>query len=129
MLGVEAPGAPFSLLPQSKIRYVSVVEEVLGVEEDKVTGVRLFTVRNVETGIYLGNDSAQTEPAMELRGVTTPFAWNIERGPEPETFILSPSGSNGQMQLAPSPLRIYPPRVAWLPPEMGGYAFWRLVKV
>ena len=71
-----------------------------------------YTLRNVKTGVYLGSGADPTAPAPKLEGVTEPFAWKIEKGPE-RTFFLSPRNSNGAMRLSTSPLPMYPPRVGW----------------
>ena len=87
------------------------------------------TLRNVQSGVYLGSANDPTSPSMTLEGVSAPFAWKIEPGPESGTVSLSPSASNGTMRLAPSLLRIFPPRLAWLPTSEGSPdQSWRLAR-
>lgn len=86
-----------------------------------------YTLRNVQTRTYLGSKVDPTSPAMMLEGVSEPFSWKITPGSEPGALCLSPSASNGTMRLAPSMLRIFPPRLAWLPTnEWGPDQNWRL---
>ena len=92
-------------------------------------GTDSYTLRNVTTGIYLGGKSDPTRMAPILEGVSEPFAWKIERGEMPETFTLSPRKSNGAMRLGRSPLLIYPPPAAWMPPSGDPSQNWRLVSV
>jgi len=87
-----------------------------------------YTLRNVATGIYLGDEADPTSMAPMLKGVSDPFAWKIERAPDEEAFVLSTASSNGEMRLALSPIKIFPPPVAWMPSAEYGQ-FWRLTKV
>lgn len=122
-LGELAAEAPLSLLPEEGDNFTW---------EVAFDGTDSYTLRNVKTGSYLGDDDApQTSFVPVLRGASKPFPWKIERGPEPETFWLSPKGSNGTTRLAFSIIRIYPPPVAWTPAsgDFNADQLWRLVKV
>ena len=123
-LGEQSAEAPLTLLPEEGDNFTW---------EVAFDGTDSYTLRNVKTGSYLGDDEApQTGPVAALKGASKPFFWKIEPAPDDEeTFTLSPKGSNGTTRLAFSPLRIYPPAVAWLPPSVGYRPdeLWRLVKV
>ncbi|WP_433933498.1 hypothetical protein AB3662_04045 [Sorangium cellulosum] len=122
-VGEQAAEAPLSLLPEEGDNYTW---------EVAFNGTDSYTLRNVKTGSYLGDDDApQTIPVPLLKGASRPFLWKIERGVEPETFTLSPKNSNGTMRLAFSIARIFPPPVAWMPASGDVFPdqLWRLVKV
>lgn len=74
------------------------------------------TLRNVQTGTFLGNDGDPNEPAMMVRGTGRPFPWQLSQGPDgqPSTFVLSSAASGGGLILTLSLLRIYPPQLAIL---------------
>jgi hypothetical protein len=81
-----------------------------------------YTLRNVQTGSYLGNDGDPSQPAMQVRGTIQPYAWDLSQGPDDraETFILTSSGPSDGLLLGLSLLRIYPPQLAILRPGQFG---------
>ncbi|KYF75135.1 hypothetical protein BE17_37585 [Sorangium cellulosum] len=89
-------------------------------------GVDSYILRNIATGIYLGSKSDPTVPAAQVEGTPEPMAWQIERGPEPETFTLSLRASKGAMRLSDSMVRIAPPPVGWAPAGFPVNQVWRL---
>ena len=72
----------------------------------------MYTVASVATGLYLGSD-VRDEMQMIVKGTKTPYPWWFEDGPDDDetTHILMA----GNLVLAMSILRIYPPLVAILP--------------
>jgi hypothetical protein len=81
-----------------------------------------YTLRNVASGLYLGNDGDPDDPAMIVKGTREPFTWKLSAGQDDDetTHVLTPAASNDGLVLSMSLLRIFPPLVAILPPR--GYS-------
>jgi hypothetical protein len=89
-----------------------------------------YTLRNRKTAKYLG--STQGDPktmAPLLEGTSEPFAWKIARHPAGAGYTLSPKSSDGGTHLDQSPIKIFPPPVAWMPTVAEAVFPWRLSKV
>lgn len=90
-----------------------------------------YTLQNVATGSYLGSDGDLDSPVMVLNGSGEPVPWVFIDGPDgdPNSYILLSAASGGNLVLAPSLLRIYPPQLAILP-RQASYPFeWTFAKV
>lgn len=88
-----------------------------------------YTLRNVATGSYLGNDGDPNQPAMQVRGTVQPYTWDLSQGPDEreETYILTSAASSDGLILSLSLLRIFPPQVAILEPgRFGPQVEWEL---
>jgi hypothetical protein len=77
-----------------------------------------YTVQNVATRLYLGNDGDPDQEAMQVRGTRQPVPWQLSAGPDddPNTYMLTSAASSDGLVLSMSLLRIYPPQLAILPP-------------
>ena len=75
------------------------------------------TVRNVATGLYLGNDGPPDDPQMTVKGTSTPFIWTMSAGDDGRetTLVLTSAASSDGLVLTMSMLRTLPPLVAILP--------------
>jgi len=78
-----------------------------------------YTLRNLDSHLYLGNDGDPDEPAMTIRGTGRPFTWKLSSGHDSDetTYVLTSAASEGGLVLSMSLLRIFPPLVAILPPR------------
>lgn len=85
-------------------------------------GSRGYTLRNVASNLYLGNDGDPDDPAMIVRGTRQPFAWKLSTGQDSDetTYVLTSAASEAGLVLSMSLLRIFPPLVAILSPS--GYS-------
>ena len=81
-----------------------------------------YTLRNVASGSYLGNDGNPNEVAMMVKGTSRPFAWTLSTGYDDDenTYVLTSVASSDGLVLAMSFLRIFPPLVAILSPNADG---------
>ncbi len=98
---------------------------------DVRSGADSCTLRNVATGAYLGSDRDLDGPIMMLSGSDKPVPWVFIDGPDgdPDSYLLLAAASGGNLVLAPSLLRIYPPPLAVLP-RQASYPFaWTFAKV
>jgi hypothetical protein len=71
------------------------------------------TIRNVDTKLYVGFDG-DPDPWEPARGYPEQRKWGLAEGEEPGTFTLAVPGA--ELRLAQSPLRIFPPFIALMPP-------------
>jgi hypothetical protein len=81
-----------------------------------------YTLRNVASDSYLGKDGDPNSPSMQVRGTSRPFAWTLSTGfdDDENTYVLTSAASSDGLVLTMSLLRIFPPLVAILPPNVGG---------
>lgn len=88
-----------------------------------------YTLKNVNTGLYLGGKADPTTMAPTLEGTSEPFVWTIApfEG-DRQFFTLSPKSSNGKTRLSLSILRIVPPPLAWMEAGVRDEP-WRLTSV
>jgi hypothetical protein len=119
-LGSVALGIPLGLVPESGDNFTW---------EVTFNGTDSYTLRNLRTGVFLGDEVTDPVPLMTLRGSPTPWPWRIERAEAPETFNLSPKNTNGSMRLVLSLIPAVPPQVASLPATEFPDQSWRLEKV
>lgn len=90
-----------------------------------------YTLRNVATGSYLGNDGDPNQSAMMVKGTRLPFIWDFAPGPDDraETFIFTSAASSSGLVLTLSLLRIFPPQLAILDPSGFTNVEWELTPV
>ncbi|HZS22018.1 MAG TPA: RICIN domain-containing protein [Pseudonocardiaceae bacterium] len=91
-----------------------------------------YTLRNMATGAYLGNDGDPNQGALQVKGTRQPYTWKLSTGNDDseETLLLTSAASQDGLVLTNSPLRIYPPQLAILPPDkFGPPAEWVLARV
>jgi hypothetical protein len=90
-----------------------------------------YTLQNVATRSYLGSDTDPDGPAVVLNGAAKPVNWVLADGPDgdPDSYLLISATSGGGLMLAPSPLRIFPPQLAILPPRTQYPYEWTFAKV
>jgi hypothetical protein len=90
-----------------------------------------YTLQNVATRSYLGNDDDPGSPAMTLSGAEKPVGWELADGPDgdPNSYLLTSAASSGALMLAPSPLPLFPPQLAILPPRREYPYEWIFAKV
>jgi len=82
------------------------------------SGSGTYTLQNVATSLYLGNDGDPNQTAMMVKGTSRPFTWQLSAGPDddPSTYVLTSAASTDGLVLSPSLLRIFPPQLAVLEP-------------
>jgi hypothetical protein len=85
-----------------------------------------YTLQNVETGLYLGNDGDPNDPSMRVMGTRQPFTWQLSTGTDrqPNTYVLTSAASSAGLVLTLSLLRIYPPQLAILDPNNFSVVEW-----
>ena len=90
-----------------------------------------YTMRNVASGRYLGNDGDPNQPSMVVKGTGQPFAWQLSTGEDYDetTYVLTSAASSDGLILTMSLLRIYPPRLAILGPHNYSTVEWVFVPV
>jgi hypothetical protein len=91
-----------------------------------------YTLRNVATSVYLGNDGDPNEIAMMVKGARQPYTWELSTGNDDDenTFVLTSAASQDGLVLSYSILRIFPPQVAIVPPnQFGRTVEWTLTSV
>jgi hypothetical protein len=78
-----------------------------------------YTLRNVASDLYLGNDGDPNAPAMVVKGTKQAFGWKLSTGDDSreETLVLTSAASSEGLVLTMSLLRIFPPLVAILQPR------------
>jgi hypothetical protein len=76
-----------------------------------------YTLRSIGMPLFVGTDGDPNEPNPWLTGSRRPFAWTLADGPDgdPNTFRVTSAGSDDNLQLVPSPLRMWPPMAGLLP--------------
>jgi Ricin-type beta-trefoil lectin domain-like len=64
-----------------------------------------YTLRNVATGVYLGNDGDPNEVAMMVKGASQPYTWQLSTGTDGDenTFVLTSAAGHRAAQ----PIRTY----------------------
>jgi len=91
-----------------------------------------YTLRNVDSGMYLGNNGDPDQTAMMVNGTSQPFTWKISTGADqdPDTYLLTSAASPSGLALTTSLLRIWPPQTALLEPTaFGGAVEWTFTPV
>ena len=85
-----------------------------------------YTVRNVESGLYVGGDGDPNEPLMIVKGTKQPFLWKLSTGDDDDetTYVLTSAASSDGLVLTMSLLRIFPPLVAILSPGRFSNVEW-----
>ncbi len=76
-----------------------------------------YTLRNLATRRFLGNEGDPNLVAWRVSGCDQPFAWYLVQGgdDDPNTCMMTSARSTERLRLAPSILRIWPPQVAIAP--------------
>jgi hypothetical protein len=76
-----------------------------------------YTLRNLATQRFLGNEGDPNLVAWRVSGFDKPFGWYLVQGgdDDPNTCLLTSAQSVERLRLAPSILRIWPPQVAIAP--------------
>lgn len=91
-----------------------------------------YTLKNMETGAYLGNEGDPNEQALMVKGTQQPYAWKLSTGNDDreETLLLTSAAAKDGLVLTNSPLRIYPPQLAIVAPgNFGPPAEWVLTSL
>ena len=91
-----------------------------------------YTLQNMATGAYLGNDGDPNQGALQVKGTRQPYTWKLSTGNDhsEETLLLTSAASQDGLALTNSPLRIYPPQLTILSPDrFGPPAEWVLTSV
>lgn len=78
-----------------------------------------YTLRNVASDLYLGNEGDPSDPSMIVKGTKQAFPWKLSAGHDSDetTHVLTSAGSSDGLVLSMSLLRIWPPLVAILAPR------------
>lgn len=78
-----------------------------------------YTLRCVESDLYLGNDGDPNDPSMIVTGTQQAFTWKLSTGQDSDetTHVLTSAASSDGLVLSMSLLRIFPPLVAILSPS------------
>lgn len=115
--GIMGPGGQLSMGPGM----VALMEPGMGpAQQWNVTFSNgSYTLRNVQTGQYLGSDRQPGEIDWMLQGCDAPFTWTLTQGPDDDdnTFFVNSAAAPDRLRLTPSIIRVWPPRVALGPQD------------